>query len=146
MSSGEGADGAGPTGGVASPLPAGLEAFVERFNRGHYWESHEVLEGPWRAGGSAFYKGLILYASAFVHLQNANAHGVRAQLAKAVEHLTPYAPAYLGIDVTGVLGHAAAARRLALAEAPGWAERVRVPPLLLRRARVRGDEVELRAG
>lgn len=127
-------------------FPPALETFVALFNARRYWESHEVLEGPWREGGSAFYKGLILYASAFVHLQHGNAHGVRAQLTKAIRELEPYTPAYLGIDVAAVLAHASAARRVVEREEEGWSERIEVPPLRLRRTRVRGSEGELRAG
>ena len=43
-------------------LPQALHRFLELFNAREYWESHEVLEGPWREGGSDFYQGLILYA------------------------------------------------------------------------------------
>ncbi len=52
-----------------APFPTALEAFVELFNQEAFWESHEVLEGPWRETRSDFYHGLILYASAFVHVQ-----------------------------------------------------------------------------
>ncbi|MEX0893862.1 MAG: DUF309 domain-containing protein [Gemmatimonadota bacterium] len=127
-------------------FPPALETFVELFNARRYWESHEVLERPWREGGSGFYKGLILYASAFVHLQNGNAHGVQAQLTKAARELGPYTPTYLGIDVAAVLAHASAARRVVEHEEAGWPERIDVPPLRLRRTRVRGTEAELRAG
>jgi len=43
------------------------------FNRGQFYESHEVLEELWlsarRGPNGAFYKGLIQFAGAFVHLQ-----------------------------------------------------------------------------
>ena len=31
---------------------------VELFNQEAFWESHEVLEGPWRETGSDFYHGV----------------------------------------------------------------------------------------
>jgi predicted metal-dependent hydrolase len=124
--------------GHALRLPPALERFVALFNQGAFWESHEVLEGPWRATGSPFYQGLILLASAFVHAGRGNAHGVRAQLAKAERRLRPYAPAYLGVDVADLLVTADQARgAVARAERP-------VPPLLtLSPDRLRGDEPEL---
>ena len=68
-------------------LPQALHRFLELFNAREYWESHEVLEGPWREWGSDFYQGLILYASAFVHAQRGNPRGIRAQLEKAERKL-----------------------------------------------------------
>lgn len=84
-------------------FPPELRRFVELFNEQAFWESHEVLEGPWRETGSEFYHGLILYASAFVHVQRGNPHGIVAQLRKAERALEPYAPARLGVDVRGIL-------------------------------------------
>ena len=69
---------------------------MELFNQEAFWESHEVLEGPWRETGSDFYHGLILYASAFVHVQRGNPHGIGAQLVKAERFLQEFRPAYLG--------------------------------------------------
>ena len=47
--------------------------YFECFNRGLFYESHDVLEELWlgeRTGpNGAFYKGLIQFAGAFVHLQ-----------------------------------------------------------------------------
>jgi len=119
------------------PFPAAYVAFVALFNRGAYWDSHEALEHAWRATGSGFYRGLILFASAFVHAERRNAHGVRAQLAKAEARLGAFRPAYLGLDVDALLA--------ACAAAPGglargaWPE---APALALDPALVRGDEPE----
>ena len=47
--------------------------YFECFNRGLFYEAHDVLEELWLSsrGGpnDAFYKGLIQFAGAFVHLQ-----------------------------------------------------------------------------
>ena len=126
-----------------TPVPSGpvwraLERFVLLFNRGEFWESHEVLEVPWRVVRSDFLQGLILFASAYVHVQRGNAHGVHAQLAKAIERLRPYAPSYLGVDVGGVLAAADQAERsISRGVSPV------APVLTLMRSRVRGDEPEL---
>ena len=120
------------------PLPRPFLDFLALFNRGAYWESHEALEGAWRSSRSGFYKGLILYASAFVHAERGNGAGTAAQLAKAVRELEPYRPRYLGLDVDAVLRHAARCRAAAAAgEAPA-PEPLRADPAL-----VRGDEPEL---
>jgi predicted metal-dependent hydrolase len=122
-------------------FPVVLERFVRLFNAGEYWESHEELEGAWRVGRSAFYHGLILYASAFVHVTRGNAHGVWAQLAKADALLRPYRPAYLGMDVDLLFAAGRAARNALQA-----GERPVAPVLVLSAARLRGTEPELRDG
>jgi predicted metal-dependent hydrolase len=119
------------------PLP--LTRFVRLFNAAHYWDSHEELEGAWREGHSDFYQGLILYASAFVHVARGNAHGVRAQLRKAEARLGRYRPVYLGVDVELLLDAAGAAR-----DALAGGRSPKAPVLVLDRARVRGTEPELR--
>lgn len=47
--------------------------YFDCFNRGRYFEAHEVLEKLWlpdrKGPDAAFYKGLIQLAGAFVHLQ-----------------------------------------------------------------------------
>ena len=130
-----------------SPLPEALLEFVALFNRGAYWESHELLEGPWREGRSEFYHGLILYASAFVHVQRGNPRGIVAQLEKAERHLAPYRPAYLGLDVNELLSHAARCREVVAAhegaERAAWAALVPAIHLEPSAERLRGNEVEL---
>ena len=61
-------------------LPDPLRRFLQLYGASRFWDSHEALEEAWRRGGSDFYQGLILYASAWVHWERRNAHGVRAQL------------------------------------------------------------------
>lgn len=127
-------------------IPSALEEFVDLVNRGEYWESHEVLEGPWRENRSDFLQGLILYASAFVHAKRGNRHGISAQLAKAKEKLAPYPPAYLGVDLADIRGHIRRCREI-LDEHPdakpeAWPDLIPFPELRLDSTRVRGDEPE----
>lgn len=131
-------------------LPSALTHFLELFNRHEFWDSHEVLEGPWRETGSRFYHGLILLASAFVHVQRDNTHGIAAQLRKAERALAPYAPCYLGLDVDALVGGARGLRlraeeaehRTEEAREP-WGARVTYPRLSVHPSRIRGDEPEL---
>lgn len=129
-------------------LPAPLREFAERWNRGEFWECHEVLEEPWRDGGSEFYHGLILLASGFVHLQRDNPHGIAAQLEKALQALDPFRPHYLGIELDALLETAEQARRAVVerrdARPPRrWSDVVEPPPIELEPTLVRGDEPEL---
>ena len=120
-------------------LPAPLVEFLDRFNRGLYWESHEVLEGAWRASRSEFYHGLILFASGFVHAQRGNRAGVSAQMHKATRHLSHFRPTYLGLDVERIVRHAERCETLAGARPAAF------PPIQLEfdAERLRGDEQEL---
>ena len=111
-------------------LPPALHDFIELFNQGQYWQSHEVLEEAWRQNRSGFYQGLILYASAWVHLERGNRHGVEAQFKKAETILRPYCPGYLGLDVAALL-----------ANAPSVGRPFRI---VAEDHRVRGDEPELK--
>ena len=125
--------------------------FLELFNRGEFWESHEALEEAWRENGSEFYHALILYASAFVHVRRGNRHGIAAQLGKAEPLLEARRPAYLGLHVDGLLEHAAICRHLVAEnrEAPddAWDVLIPFPRLAFDPDLVRGDEPELdRAG
>jgi uncharacterized protein len=131
---------------VKVPEPA-FDDFLTLFNRGRFWESHEALEGPWKESGSPFYHALILFASAFVHVQRGNRHGIAAQLGKAVPILQGYSPRYLGLDVDRMLDHAAVCRQVVAehpdAPADAWAVLIPLPRLEFDAAHVRGDEPEL---
>ena len=132
---------------TAADIDGGFAAFLERFNAGEFWESHEALEASWRTSGSGFYHGLILFASAFVHVQRGNRHGIAAQLAKADPLLEKHRPHYLGIDVDGLLAHSAICRHLVAEnrDAPedAWPVLIPIPRMPFDPARVRGDEPEL---
>lgn len=121
--------------------------FVRLFNDGKYWESHEVLEGPWRLNRSPFFRGMIIYASAFVHAQRGNPRGVLKQLRKAQRYLERYRPYYMGVDVDRVLAHAGDCLALVTVPDPPQGEAlqqaVEFPQLKLDASYVRGDEPEL---
>jgi predicted metal-dependent hydrolase len=121
--------------------------YLDLLNRGDVWDSHEALEPAWRRTRSDFYHALILYASAFVHVQRGNRHGIAAQLAKAEPLLRAHQPHYLGLDVGRILDHAAACRQIVAehpdAPAEAWTVLVPFPRLDFDPARVRGDESEL---
>jgi uncharacterized protein len=121
--------------------------FLDLFDQGRFWDSHEALEDPWREHGSEFYHALILLASAFVHVQRGNRHGIAAQLSKADPILQRYAPYYLGLDVARLIEHAAVCRQI-VAENPdappdAWSVLIPSPQLEFDAAHVRGDEPEL---
>ncbi len=131
------------------PLPPAYAEFLDLFGRGEFWRAHEALEGAWRARRSGFYQGLILLASAWVHVKRGNAHGVIAQLRKAERALVPFAPAYLGQNVPALVQYArdTAERVPSLAGADGqaWLDALPPPDLTPQPERFHGDEPELSA-
>jgi predicted metal-dependent hydrolase len=111
-----------------SALPAELVAFATLFNRGEFWESHEVLEASWRENRSDFYQGLIILASAFVHAQRGNVHGVCAQLDKAIRYLEPYQPNHMGLEVERLLQQAEQTRESVVSGEPVQFPRIPLDP------------------
>jgi predicted metal-dependent hydrolase len=87
------------------------------FNARRYYEAHDVLEDLWlgtRGPDHFFYKGLIQFAGAFVHLQKQAARpahpkdGARLRpaarlFALAAKNLAPYAPRHHALDVARLL-------------------------------------------
>ena len=97
-------------------LDAHYLGYFECFNRTMFYEAHDVLEELWladRHGPSGnFYKGLIQFAGAFVHLQKDSARYPRLRPAAALfklaqGYLRPYAPRHERLDVHRVLELAA---------------------------------------
>lgn len=107
-----------------------------------------MLEGAWRETGSDFYHGLILYASAFVHVQRGNRHGIAAQLAKAGRFLNEFRPGYLGVDVEALLSHAREGLKTVQEhpDATGnrWKVIIDFPEIRLQAEHLTGDEFETR--
>ena len=94
-------------------------AYFHHFNRGDYYEAHDVLESLWLEKGrqareAAFYQGLIQLAGGFVHLRkhhehpNHRVHGQRLHpaarlLALAEKNIQPYGQEWEGLETGPVL-------------------------------------------
>ncbi|MGP8201810.1 MAG: DUF309 domain-containing protein [Limisphaerales bacterium] len=80
-----------------------LRGYFDCFNRGLYYEAHDVLEQLWlkdRHGPSgSFYKGLIQLAGAFVHLQKNRLRPAAALLKLADANLKNYPARHEQIDL-----------------------------------------------
>jgi uncharacterized protein len=93
---------------------------VDLFNRGYYWEAHEVWEGLWHACGrrgvmADFLKGLIRLAAAGVKAYEGKPEGVRSHTRAARRLFEQVArergaasPSYLGLSLDALIRHAAA--------------------------------------
>jgi hypothetical protein len=94
-------------------------AYFHHFNRGDYYEAHDVLESLWleqgrEATSGAFYKGLIQLAGGFVHMRKHRedpthrVHGQRlapaARLLKLAEkNIGPYGEEWEGLEIGPIL-------------------------------------------
>ncbi len=87
----------------AAHLDPAYTGFFACFNRGEYFEAHDVLEALWlrvRAEPVGnFYKGLIQVAGAFVHLQKGRLGPAVSLFRLADGYLARYPAAFEGLDV-----------------------------------------------
>ena len=89
-------------------LPRHYEGFFRCFNRGLYFEAHDVLEELWLSEGKAganhaLYKGLIQWAGAFVHLQKGRMRPAVALFDLAAANLQRYPPLHQRLDLNEAL-------------------------------------------
>ncbi len=87
-------------------------AYFDCFNRRLFFEAHDVLEEIWlpqkHGPDGAFYKGLIQFAGAFVHLQKGRLSPALALFNLADTNLRPYGTSHHGLSmaqVSRILGH-----------------------------------------
>lgn len=94
-------------------------AYFHHFNRGDYYEAHDVLESLWleqgrEAKSAAFYKGLIQLAGGFVHMRKHHEHpshrvhgqrlGPATRLLKLAEkNIGPYGDRWEGSEIGPIL-------------------------------------------
>jgi predicted metal-dependent hydrolase len=81
--------------------------FFECFNRGYFYEAHDVLEELWlierKKPNDAFYKGLIQLAGAFVHLQKNRLRPAGALFKLAKANLQQYPSVHFDLEIPVVL-------------------------------------------
>jgi len=93
--------------GTVEGLDPFYQGYFECFNRGQYYEAHDILEQLWlkdrRGANGAFYKGLIQLAGAFVHLQKDRLRPSAALFKLAGANLGQYAGTHEHLSMTAVL-------------------------------------------
>lgn len=102
----------------------GLRHGIELFNRGRYWDAHEVWEGEWlpdRKGPDAgFYKGMIQVAAGCLHYGRRNRRGASNKWRSGADYLRPYLPEHRGVRLVELV--TAVDGLLAAMAANGWPE------------------------
>jgi hypothetical protein len=79
-------------------------AGIELFNRGEYFDAHEVWEDLWQDCPSCdrrFYQALIQAAVAVYHFERGNNAGAARLTRSGKRYMEPYRPVYRGLDVDG---------------------------------------------
>ena len=89
-------------------LPAHYLGYFSCFNRQMFYEAHDVLEELWLAEGRnganyGFYKGLIQFAGAFVHLQKNRLRPAAALFKLSQSYLIRYPAFHQKLDVQLVI-------------------------------------------
>jgi len=92
---------------AGSDLDPHYAGYFGCFNRQLYYEAHDVLEELWlqdRKGPDGdFYKGLIQFAGAFVHVQKNRPQPAVALLNLAEANLAKYSPRHQRLEITKAL-------------------------------------------
>ncbi|GBD15420.1 hypothetical protein HRbin26_00310 [bacterium HR26] len=91
-----------------APPPLLLEG-VALFNRGEFFECHEVLETLWRAERDPvrfLYQGILQVGVAFHHLRRGNWIGAVRQLERGLAKLERYPPICQGVAVDSLVRQA----------------------------------------
>jgi predicted metal-dependent hydrolase len=89
-------------------LPAHYLGYFECFNQQMFYEAHDVLEELWLAEGRVganygFYKGLIQFAGAFVHLQKNRLNPAAALFRLSQTYLCNYVSEHQRLDVSQLI-------------------------------------------
>ena len=80
----------------------GFRHGIELFNRGEFFEAHEVLEDVWRAAPAEqklFLQGMIQVAVGLHHYRSGNRAGAQSVLARAARNLARPPADRAGVDV-----------------------------------------------
>lgn len=108
---------------------------VLHFNRGDYFEAHEVWEELWMECPSAerrFFQSLIQAAVALYHWGNRNRAGAQRLYGSGRRYMEPFRPTYCGLEVDDFWNQVRVALAAALDEslpsAPALAPRIVLVP------------------
>jgi len=88
------------------PFPAAYLRGIELFNRGEYFDAHEVWEDPWRATRGTerrFYQGLIQAAVALEHCRRGNRKSAATVWRNCQSKFSAVPDFFLGLDVPAFL-------------------------------------------
>lgn len=83
-------------------LPSAVIVGLESFNRGQYFEAHELLESAWREESGPIrelYRGILQIAVAYLHITRGNYRGAVKMFRRSSDWLAPFPDTCCGIDL-----------------------------------------------
>ena len=84
-----------------------LVGYLRCFNSQKFYEAHDVLEALWlkdRTGPDGdFFKGMIQFAGAFVHLQKRRNRPAKVLFLRCTTYLSKYPSKFYSLDVAGII-------------------------------------------
>ncbi len=84
-----------------------LVGYLRCFNSQKFYEAHDVLEALWlkdRTGPDGdFFKGMIQFAGAFVHLQKSRNRPAKVLFLRCTTYLSKYPSKFYALDVAGII-------------------------------------------
>ena len=113
---------------------------IALFNRGAFFEQHEVLEAAWMAEPGAvrdLYRGILQIGVGLLHRERGNRQGALNLLQYGIDRLAPFEPECMGVDVHAL--REAAIRLRAVVEATSAEDLATVDPALVPQVAIRGE-------
>jgi predicted metal-dependent hydrolase len=94
--------------------PSLLQEGIELFNRGQYFECHEVIEDAWNNEPEpvrTMYQGILQIGVACYHIQKKNWRGAMKVLERGIPKIRRFAPTCMGINLDTLLADVDTIRR-----------------------------------
>ncbi|MEY3299743.1 MAG: hypothetical protein RLZZ597_3003 [Cyanobacteriota bacterium] len=91
---------------IPTSVDVALHQGIDLFNRGAYYDCHDVLEALWMEANPTdkpFYQGMLQIAVGLYHLANGNWRGATILLGEGVNRLRPFEPSYYGVAVADLV-------------------------------------------
>jgi predicted metal-dependent hydrolase len=88
------------------PADPRIDLGIQLFNSEEFFECHDVFEDLWSelvGPERPFFQGLIHAAVCLFHFSEGNLGGARKMYFSCVTYLSPFAPAFIGIDTEKLL-------------------------------------------
>jgi hypothetical protein len=107
--------------GWDAPLPPKARAGIEEFNRGDYFEQHELLEEAWKREMRPIremYQGILQVGVALMHIEQDNWAGALKLFRRGLPRLRSLPPICQGVDIAGLRTAAEAIHREVTALGP----------------------------
>jgi sugar phosphate isomerase/epimerase len=107
-------------------MPDGLREGIALFNRGRFYDAHEVIEHEWHAERGPIrrlYQGILQIGVGFHHALSGNHKGALLLLGDGIDKTAGFMPETLGIDTERLVAEAGACREAIAALGPDGLDR-----------------------